>query len=102
MAAPFYIGVSPHGWNSTSVGCAAAIQASAGMPNFLIYEYMVGVEAVSRDVTIGYLEPEEGYIELPRGPGLGIDVDEQALKARPAVTRTRGSVRTVEDERKWH
>ena len=102
MAAPFYIGVSPHGWNSTSVGCAAAIQASAGMPNFLIYEYMVGVEAASREVTIGYLEPEESYIELPTGPGLGIDVDEDALRARPPVTRTRGNIRTVEDERMWH
>ncbi len=102
MAEPFYIGVSPHGWNSTSVGCAAAIHASAGMPNFLVYEYMVGVEQSSREVTMGYLEPEDGYIELPTGAGLGIDIDEDALKARPAVTRTRSSVRTLDDERRRH
>ena len=45
MAEPFYVGVSPHGWNSTSVAAAASIQASAVMPNFLIYEYALGGRA---------------------------------------------------------
>ena len=102
MAQAHYIGISPHGWNSTGVGCAAAVQAAAGMPNFLIYEYMVGVEAASREVTIGYLEPEDGYIELPTGPGLGVDVDEAAMAARPYAELARRNVRTVEDERRWH
>ena len=102
MAQPFYIGVSPHGWNSTGVGCAAAIHASAGMPNFLIYEYMVGVEATTREVIDGYLEPEDGYIELPKGPGLGIDVDEAALAQKPYRQLPKRGIRTLEDERRWH
>lgn len=102
MAHAHYIAISPHGWNSTGVGCAAAVQASAGMPNFLIYEYMVGVEAASREVTVGYLEPEDSYIELPKGPGLGIEVDEAALAARPYVQLLERDVRSVEDERRWH
>ena len=102
MAQAHYIAISPHGWNSTGVGCAAAVQAAAGMPNFLIYEYMVGVEAASRDVTIGYLEPNEGYIELPKGPGLGVEVDESALAVKPYVQLPERNVRTVEDERRWH
>ena len=102
MAQAHYIGISPHGWNSTGVGCAAAVQASAGMPNFLIYEYMVGVEAASREVTIGYLEPEDGYIELPTGPGLGVDIDETALAAKPYAELPQRNVRSVEDERRWH
>ena len=102
MAQAHYIGISPHGWNSTGVGCAAAVQAAAGMPNFLIYEYMVGVEAASREVTTGYLEPEDGYIELPTGPGLGVGVDESALAAKPYMQLPKRNVRTVEDERRWH
>ena len=102
MAQAHYIGISPHGWNSTGVGCAAAVQASAGMPNFLTYEYMVGVEAASREVTIGYLEPEDGYIELPTGPGLGVDIDETALAAKPYAELPQRNVRSVEDERRWH
>lgn len=102
MAHAHYIAISPHGWNSTGVGCAAAVQASAGMPNFLIYEYMVGVESASREVTVGYLEPEDSYIELPKGPGLGIEVDEAALAARPYVQLPERNVRSVEDERRWH
>ena len=70
MAQPFYVGVSPHGWNSTSIGCAAAVHASAVMPNFLIYEYAISVEPMSRDVCDGYLEPDSSYIELPKGPAL--------------------------------
>lgn len=102
FAQAHYIGISPHGWNSTGIGCAAAVQASAGMPNFLIYEYMVGVEDASREVTIGYLEPEDSYIELPTGPGLGVGVDESALASKPYMQLPKRGIRTVQDERQWH
>ncbi|GAG02760.1 unnamed protein product, partial [marine sediment metagenome] len=61
MAEPYYVAVSPHGWNSVAVGAAAAVHASAGMPNFLIYEYMVHVESFSRDIASRLLEPVGGY-----------------------------------------
>lgn len=102
MAQPYYIGVSPHGWNSTGIGCAAAVQASATMPNFLIYEYMVGVEAASRDVCTGYLEPAESYIELPKRPGIGVEIDEAKLAKYPYKQFPPRPIRTVEDERQWH
>ncbi len=102
MAQAHHIAISPHGWNSTGIGCAAAVQASAGMPNFLMYEYMVGVEAASREVTRGYLEPEGGYIELPKGSGLGVDVDEIALASKPYAQLAKRNIRQVKDERQWH
>lgn len=102
MAQPYYIGVSPHGWNSTGIGAAAAVHASAVMPNFLIYEYMVHAEEASRDLTIGYNEPVNGYLELPTAPGLGIEIDESKLsKYEYKQYPTRG-IRTMEDERAWH
>jgi galactonate dehydratase len=102
MAQPHYIGVSPHGWNSTGIGAAAAVHASATMPNFLIYEYMVGAEAVSRDLTKGYNEPAGGYLELPKEPGLGIEIDESKLSKYKYAQYPKRGIRTVEDERKWH
>ena len=102
MAQPHYIGVSPHGYNSTSIGCAAAVHASATIPNFLIYEYFVNVESVCRDISKGYLEPNNSYIELPTEPGLGIEIDETKLANYPYAPFPPRNIRTVEDERRWH
>ena len=102
MAQPHYIGVSPHGYNSTSVGCAAAVHASATIPNFLIYEYFVNVEDVCRNITKGYLEPNNSYIEVPTDPGLGIEIDETKLANYPYAPFPPRNIRTVEDERRWH
>ena len=102
MAQPHYIGVSPHGYNSTSIGCAAAVHASATIPNFLIYEYFVNVENVCRDITKGYLEPNNSYIELPTEPGLGIEIDETKLANYPYAPFPPRNIRTVEEERRWH
>jgi len=101
MAEPYHVAVSPHGWNSVAVGAAAAVHASAGMPNFLIYEYMVHVEGFSRDISSRILEPEGGYIELPTEPGLGVDLDESALARYPYQQFPARPLRTVEDERRY-
>ncbi len=102
MAQPHYIGVSPHGYNSTSIGLAAGVHASANMPNFLIYEYFVNVEDVCRSFTSGYLDPHNSYIELPTAPGLGIDINEEKLAQHPYKQFPPRAIRTVEDERQWH
>jgi galactonate dehydratase len=98
MAHSQYIGVSPHGWNSTAVGLAAAVQASLTMPNFLIYEYMVSVEQPSKDITVGYLEPEGSYLEMPKGSGLGLTVDEMKLRKYPYAKFPPRPLRTLNDE----
>ena len=102
MAETQYIGVSPHGWNSTSVGFAAGIQASATMKNFLLYEYMVGVEKSSEDISIGYIKPEESYVELPTEPGIGIGIDEKKLTNYPYKKFPARKIRDLDDEIKWH
>jgi galactonate dehydratase len=79
------IGMSPHNYNSTTVSLAATIQAGAGMPNFLITEYFLSFEDVSKRICREPLSPVGGYITVPDRPGLGIDLDEAAL--RRMVTR---------------
>lgn len=102
MAAPYQVGVSPHGWNSTAIGAAAAVQASAGISNFLMYEYMLHVEAFSQDISVKALVADGGYIELPDAPGLGVELDESKLERYPYRPFPPRAIRTVEDERRYH
>ena len=83
MAEPYFVAVSPHNYNSTAVGLAATLHVSAAIPNFLITEYFVNLEEFSRDISVQPFEVEDGYVKLPEGPGLGIDLDEDALARYP-------------------
>src|SRR5207248_7744399 len=60
-------------------GLAATAHLCATIPNFLITEYFVNFEAVGKEVSSGTLVAENGYLALPTAPGLGIEIDEQAL-----------------------
>ena len=83
MAEVYHVAVSPHNYNSTAVGLAATLQAAAGMPNFLITEYFVNFTDVGNTISIEPIQVENGYIALPTKPGLGIDLDEDALARYP-------------------
>lgn len=78
MAEPHFVAISPHNYNSTIVGTAATVHAAATMPNFIITEYFVNFAPIGRQIG-RQLEVKDGYIALPDGPGLGVEVDEQAL-----------------------
>jgi len=74
MAEAFYAAIAPHN-PLGPISLAAGIQMAAAIPNFLCLE----------QVTLGkgYLkkpfEVREGYVDIPTGPGLGIELDEEAL-----------------------
>ena len=75
MAETYYAGFAPHN-PLGPINLAASIQLSANVPNFLAQEHAVLGE--------GYLKQpfvvKNGYVELPKGPGLGIEVDEDAIQ----------------------
>ena len=98
MAESYHISVSPHNYNSTTIGLAATLQASAGMPNFLITEFFVNFEPIGREISMAPFEVESGYIELPSGPGLGIDLDEAAMARYPYKEFDTRSLRTPDEE----
>ena len=83
MAEPYFVVVSPHNYNSTTLGLAATVNASATMPNFLITEYFVNFEELGKNIATTPFEVENGYINLPESPGLGIDLDEESLAKYP-------------------
>ena len=83
MAEPYFVIVSPHNFNSTTVGLAATLQVSTCIPNFLITEYFVNLEEFGNDIAVNPFKVKDGYIQIPTGPGLGIELDEDALARHP-------------------
>jgi L-alanine-DL-glutamate epimerase-like enolase superfamily enzyme len=74
------IQVVMHGWN-TAVGAAADLQLTASMPNGRYLEYWHPAPYVSGILAKPLLLDEEGMLPIPDGPGLGIEIDEDALRA---------------------
>lgn len=72
-------GVSPHCYDSMGVGLAAALHASALLPNLVWLEYFPAMQAASAACGGGDLEIGGGAARLPTAPGLGVRVDEAAL-----------------------
>jgi galactonate dehydratase len=83
MAEPYYVVVSPHNYNSTTVALAATLQVCACIPNFLITEYFLNFEETGRELALTHFRVEDGCIELPTGPGLGLELNEEELRKRP-------------------
>ena len=80
MAEAYHVVVSPHNYNSTTVGLAATLHVSAAIPNFLITEYFVNFEARGKEVAVTPFRVENGYVAVPTAPGLGIELNEEALR----------------------
>lgn len=94
MAETYYAAIAPHN-PLGPISLAACFQLDACTPNFLVQEHTTLGE--------GYLkEPfvmEDGYVDIPRKPGLGIELDEEAIKSKlghdwhsPQVYHEDGSV----------
>jgi galactonate dehydratase len=82
MAEPYSVVVSPHNYNSTTMGLAATVHLCATIPNFLITEYFVNFEPIGKEVAVNPLVQQDGYITLPTAPGLGVEMDEEAMLRR--------------------
>ena len=99
MAEAFAVAVAPHGNNSTTVGLAASLQVAACIPNFLIMEYPVSWEPFANEIARNPLQVENGAIALPTAPGIGIDLNEEALARYPYSGPRRTTLIDPADER---
>ena len=92
------IAVSPHNYNSTTLSLSATVHAAACMPNFIITEYFLPFEEIGQRLCPNLLKPVDGYIALPEGPGLGLEVDEAAVRAAKGKQFPARTFRTIEEE----
>jgi galactonate dehydratase len=81
--------VTPHNWNSLTVGLAATLQASACIRDLLFVEHISAWEERSAELTGGGLAVVDGSIAVPTALGVGVDLDERALARYPMHEYTR-------------
>jgi galactonate dehydratase len=84
MAEAYYAGLAPH-CPLGPIAFAACVQLDAAIPNFLCQE---GGRHTTPAMD-GYLKVpfrhEGGYLPLPTGPGLGIELDEESMAAKDLI-----------------
>jgi galactonate dehydratase len=74
MAEAFYAAIAPHN-PLGPISLAAGLQIAAAIPNFLCQEQVsLGAGYIKKPFQV-----RDGYIDIPTGPGLGIELDEEAL-----------------------
>jgi galactonate dehydratase len=74
MAEAYYASIAPHN-PLGPISLAAGVQIAASIPNFLCQEQVsLGVGYLKEPFTV-----RGGYIDLPTKPGLGIELDEDAM-----------------------
>jgi L-alanine-DL-glutamate epimerase-like enolase superfamily enzyme len=74
------VDVCPHAW-LTDLLTAASLHYNAVLPRALFLEYNVCDNPMLREIILNppTLDPD-GFIAVPQGPGLGIEVDEDAVR----------------------
>ena len=84
LAHSFHVHYAPHVGFSGAICAAASLQLAAAMPNFLTFECMFFDNPLRDRMTkqpVGSARQlENGELRVPQGPGLGIEVDRDALK----------------------
>ncbi len=82
MADAHYVSVAPHN-PCGPLATAVNVHFAASTHNFLILEYHADDESPRRDLVDEPIKLVNGYLEIPEKPGLGIDLNEDALGKFP-------------------
>jgi len=87
MAEAHYAQIAP--WMATGpIAGAASIQLDVCSPNFLIQEGIGTWGGIHAELLVEPIRWEKGYIIPPTAPGLGVELDEEAVARRPPVEVT--------------
>lgn len=76
----------PHGWN-TAIGVAADIHLVCALPNAQWVEFLFGSPYIDDLLTVPFSLDADGLLPLPDSPGLGIEVNRNALERFVKVAR---------------
>lgn len=78
LAETHYIPICPHN-PSGPVANAATLQLAACLPSFYLLETMASDVPWRRDVCVEDVKLIDGLMSIPTGPGLGVDICEEAI-----------------------
>ena len=88
LCAAEHLRISPHVWG-TGIGLAAALHWLAALPAYPhadyvpfppLLEYDVGNNALQNEIFANPIGFDNGYLEVPRGPGLGVTLNDAAVR----------------------
>ena len=69
----------PHGWN-TALGLAADLHLASAFPDTDLVEYITGSPYIDELTVGGWRLDGDGMLAIPSGPGLGIELDLDAVE----------------------
>lgn len=72
--------VALHTGTLTVIGMSGSWQVASTLPNFLIQEYQPVMFAAFNEWLRNPLQVKDGQLVVPRGPGLGLDIDEERFR----------------------
>lgn len=87
LALANHLRISPHVWGG-AVGLAAGLHFIASLPAHphsdnipkpVLLEYDLGANPLRTELLKSPIKVRDGFAELPEGPGLGIEIDEEAV-----------------------
>jgi galactonate dehydratase len=90
MAEAYDVAIAPH-CPLGPISLAASLQLDACTPNAFIQEQSLGIHYNEGSDLLDYLtdpgvfDYEDGYVALPTAPGLGIEIDEEKVRAAARV-----------------
>ena len=80
LAEAAFLECSTHVWNSGII-VAASAHVTAAIQNGAVMEYDITENAFREELMVDPLRPkEDGMIELPKAPGLGVEVREEVIE----------------------
>ena len=80
LADAFHKAATPHVSIGSAVHFAASVHLASALPNQSVMEFWYGANPLGDAIIRTPFRIEQGYFWLPDGPGLGIDIDEDALR----------------------
>ena len=95
LAEAYHVPIAPH-CTAGFLGISASLHVAASVPFFLIHEFYPDNPGFNRQgiTRMDWKLDKDGYIGLPPGPGLGVEVDEKRLEEeakRPQTYRWPGA-----------
>ncbi len=90
LAESYHVGVIPHNPLSP-VSTAACVQLDACIPNFVLQEYTGEDRPPKSDVLVSPLTLKDGYLSVPEGPGIGVELNVEAVRAMPFAPKGSGT-----------
>lgn len=91
MAETYYVAFQPHNSNGP-VSTFASMHLDACTPNFIIQEFFYPYLEMYNELVTEPIEYEDGYLKVPDRPGLGTNIREDVIAARPPKEIPSGSI----------